>query len=271
MQTADNTEKLAAFIRRVLDLESQRDDEDPALYLSIAAGDTVRGARSVVTGITVDDKSAAELADEVRGACWRNAGCRMYVVAVGAVGEKSKRESCNLPAEVDADDGGDVRAAGGPVAAMAGQLVRMSRAADERAMFVVQKNGQLMDSLLEVTREKVLLEAREAYADELASMESDRMWAEAFQTFAQTAGQALVPLIAHRMGAPVPDGSDDGDQAKHAEAWSDLDQKVDGFKTWCASHPGLLAQPAGLQRLAQIEAIAKANMAAPVPEVPPVV
>ena len=266
MQTADNTEKLSAFIRRVLDLENKRDEEDPDFYLAISAGDTVRGARSVVTGITVADKTAAELSDEVRGACWRNAGCRMYVVSVGVVGEKSKRESVNLPAEVDGDEAGDVRAAGGPVAAMAGQLVRMSRAADERAMFVVQKNGHLMDQLLEVTRDKVLLEAREQYQDELAAMDSDRMWAEAFQTFAQTAGQALVPLIAHRMGAPVPDGSDDGDQAQDAEAWSGLDSMLETFRVWCVAHPGLLAQPAGLQRLAQIEAVAKANMAAPVPD-----
>ncbi len=191
MQSADNTEKLSAFIRRVFDLENKRDEEDPDFYLAISAGDTVRGARSVVTGITVQDKTAAELADEVRGAVWRNAGCRMYVVSVGVVGEKSKRESVNLPAEVDADDGGDVRAAGGPVAAMAGQLVRMARAADERAMWVVQKNGALMDQLLDTTREKVLLEARESYADELSALDSDRVWAAAFQTFAETAGQVV--------------------------------------------------------------------------------
>lgn len=271
MQSSENIERLQSFIDRAIHLDGQRDDDDRPFYVSVAAGDSVRGARTVVSGISVADKTTAELADEVRGAIWRNAGCRVYVVALGVEGEKSKRESVNLREAVEDDEGADVRAAGGATAALAGQIVRMAKAADERAYFVVQKNGQLMDQLLEVTRAKVLLEAREAYADELAALDSDRVWAEAFQTFASTAGQALVPLLASRMGAQGAVNVDGQEQPGDAsEAFGELDQLLESFREWCERHPGQLAHPEGIARLSRLEAIAKANMAQPAqPATPP--
>lgn len=270
MQSATDTEKLAAFIARVCAIDGDREPEtDPELYLRVSAGDAVRSARMVVSGISVADKTEAELADECRGAVWRNAGSRVYVVAVCAEGEKSPRETVTLRMEVEEDETGS-RAGSGPVGELTRAVVKMAAQADERAMFVARRNTELADRCLDQARELTLAQARLRYADDMAAADESRMFAEAAGKFAEVAATVLVPVLAAKWGLATPEAQP-GAQTTSADAsaLAELETLIDRFDAWSESHPGGLACPEGFALLQRLEATAKQNLAARAPEVAP--
>lgn len=201
MHSATDTEKMTAFVARVVEIDGNRDDEEAELYLRVSSGDAVRSARTIVTGITVGDKTERELADEVRGAIWRNQGSRVYVVAVCQVGEKSPRESVTIRHEVEADDS---PSDGTAIGELTRALVKMAGAADERAMFVASRNVELADKCLDLTADLTLAQARERYAEDMAELSESRVFAEAAGKFAETAAAVLVPMAAARFGIGIP-------------------------------------------------------------------
>ena len=260
MHSATDAEKMAAFVSRVVEIDGTRDDDDPELYLRVSAGDAVRTARTIVTGITVSDKTERELADEVRGSIWRNAGSRVYVIAVCCVGEKSPRETVTIRQEVE--DTSPV-SDGSAVGELTRALVKMAGAADERAMFVASRNVELADKCLDLTADLTLARARERYAEDMAELSESRVFAEAAGKFAETAAAVLVPMAAARFGMGMP-AAPQGSQGD-ATALAPVETLLQSFESWCEANPGALACPEGIALLRRMEAAAQANMAAPAP------
>ena len=265
MHSATDAEKMAAFVSRVVEIDGTRDDDDPELYLRVSAGDAVRTARTIVTGITVSDKTERELADEVRGSIWRNAGSRVYVIAVCCVGEKSPRETVTIRQEVE--DTSPV-SDGSAVGELTRALVKMAGAADERAMFVANRNVELADKCLDLTADLTLARARERYAEDMAEMSEQRVFAEAAGKFAETAAAVLTPLMAARFGGAVPNVSQGAQGAPGALGGAE--DLLVSFEAWCLAHPGALASTEGVALLRRMESAAQANMAAVPPAQPAV-
>ena len=194
-------EAVQSLVQSMSERIELHDPDEPSLevYYRVAAGEKVRSAQSIASGLAHEGSHSA-IADRLRGVISRNLGHSIYVIHACARGEKSPLDSVTVYGDPDHQEPMGMEQ--GAVGALAAALVQSSRSADERAMSIAHRNAELADRLLDSAQHVAELRAELRAMEMFSELDSGSTYGRALEAFATAAGPAVAKLLADRMPAP---------------------------------------------------------------------